>query len=601
MIVGGNWKSNLTRAKALELVDQLNSLHVADVEVVVAPIFLHLPLVLTKLKRAIAVAAQNANYTGQGAYTGEVSAEHLSNMDVPWVIIGHSERRSHYGEDDAMLAAKLEHCLKAGLRVIFCIGEQKADRESGKTLDVCRTQLAGMIKHLDPARVVIAYEPVWAIGTGLVATPAQAQETHKAIRAYIAEAASADVAAKVRIQYGGSVSAKNCAELAALPDVDGFLVGGASLKPEFADIVTACAGRSKTFGPFMADAVAYPVLLAAMLLPAVIPVHPYLHMIALATIIVYVGCHRALAQMHMTPGEAMTETVSKKDAMNFPLHGSAVLFGLYMVVKVLKKEYLNVLIAAYFFALGAGAFVQAVRTPLQALPGVRGLKTYVWSFKWMFWKKDAPAEVVEFNALDVPLLALGLALASGYVMTKHWILANAIAVCFSVCTIEMLSLGSFQIGCILLGALFFYDIFWVFGTEVMVTVAKGIDAPIKLLFPKDLAADKLQFSLLGLGDIVIPGIFVAMMLRFDAKQGLSSLPYFRTNLTAYVAGLVATVAVMHFFEAAQPALLYLVPACLGAAALAAAARGEIKALWTFTEEAEAPPGGEEKAEGKKDK
>jgi minor histocompatibility antigen H13 len=133
--------------------------------------------------------------------------------------------------------------------------------------------------------------------------------------------------------------------------------------------------------------------------------------------------------------------------------------------------------------------------------------------------------------------------------------------------------------------LFGYDIFWVFGTEVMVTVAKGIDAPIKLLFPKDLLAAKLEFSLLGLGDIVIPGIFVAMMLRFDAQQRLRGLPYFRAQLLAYVLALVTTVGVMHVFNAAQPALLYLVPGCLAAAGLTAVARGELGELWKFSEEA----------------
>lgn len=146
-------------------------------------------------------------------------------------------------------------------------------------------------------------------------------------------------------------------------------------------------------------------------------------------------------------------------------------------------------------------------------------------------------------------------------------------------------------------ALFAYDVFWVFGTEVMVTVAKGIDAPIKLLFPKDLGAAKLEFSLLGLGDIVIPGIFVAMMLRFDRKQRLSSLPYFRANLCAYVLALLATISVMHFFEAAQPALLYLVPGCLGAAGLVGLQRGELGALWAFSEDdAPAQPAAKLKAE-----
>lgn len=174
MIVGGNWKCNLTHAQALELADQLNTIHVGDVEVVVTPTLLHLVPVQAKLKRAVGVGAQNCGFTGMGAYTGDVSAEHLANLDVPWVILGHSERRTHFGEDDALLAQKLEHALGAGLRVIFCVGEQKAEREAGKTLDVCKAQLEKVAPLLDPARVVIAYEPVWAIGAR-ARTPATAR------------------------------------------------------------------------------------------------------------------------------------------------------------------------------------------------------------------------------------------------------------------------------------------------------------------------------------------------------------------------------------------------------------------------------------------
>lgn len=240
MIVGGNWKCNLDKEKAAALVAQLNGMEVGDVEVVVAPVFVHIPMVQSTLKKEVAVAAQNCSFTGMGAYTGDISADHLVDMEIPWVILGHSERRTHFKEDDEMLAKKLEYTLSKGLKVIFCIGEMKEDREKGTTMDVCKKQLEQVVKMLDPEKVVIAYEPVWAIGTGLVATPEQAQETQKAIREYIAEAASPEVASKIRIQYGGSVSAKNCNELAILPDVDGFLVGGASLKPEFSDVVKSC-------------------------------------------------------------------------------------------------------------------------------------------------------------------------------------------------------------------------------------------------------------------------------------------------------------------------------------------------------------------------
>jgi len=243
MIIGGNWKCNLDKAKAAALVDALNAIEPGEAEVVVAPIAIHIPMVQNTLKKEIQVAAQNCNFTGMGAYTGELAPEHLVDMGIPWVILGHSERRTYFKEDDELLAKKLAYTLEKGLKVIFCIGEQKEERENGTTMDVCKKQLEQVAKMLDPEKVVIAYEPVWAIGTGLVATPEQAQDTQKSIREYIASAASPDVAAKIRIQYGGSVNAKNCNELAALPDVDGFLVGGASLKPEFADIVKACQGK----------------------------------------------------------------------------------------------------------------------------------------------------------------------------------------------------------------------------------------------------------------------------------------------------------------------------------------------------------------------
>jgi triosephosphate isomerase len=238
MIVGGNWKSNLTQAQALELVEQLNGMDVGDVEVVVAPVALHIPAVQSLLKRAVAVGAQNCGFAGMGAYTGEVSAEHLSAMSVPWVIIGHSERRIHYREDDVTLREKLLHALQCGLRVIFCIGESKAEREAGATAAVCATQLMRVMDLLDPARVVIAYEPVWAIGTGLTATPEQAQDTHAAIRAWLKSNYSAAAADKMVIQYGGSVTPETVDELMACPDIDGALVGGASLIGEkFARIV----------------------------------------------------------------------------------------------------------------------------------------------------------------------------------------------------------------------------------------------------------------------------------------------------------------------------------------------------------------------------
>lgn len=160
-------------------------------------------------------------------------------------MIGHSERREYFQEDDALLAAKLKYILDAGMKCIFCIGEKLPEREKGldATMAVCISQLEQIKSMLNPATVVIAYEPVWAIGTGVTATAAQAQETHAAIRKWVAANVSAECAAGIRIQYGGSANAKNAPELSACPDIDGFLVGGASLKPEFVDIVDAISAE----------------------------------------------------------------------------------------------------------------------------------------------------------------------------------------------------------------------------------------------------------------------------------------------------------------------------------------------------------------------
>jgi len=198
-------------------------------------------------------------------------------------------------------------------------------------------------------------------------------------------------------------------------------------------------------------------------------------------------------------------------------------------------------------------------------------------------------------------------------MTKHYMMNNILGISFCIQSIERISIGSYKIGAILLIGLFFYDIFWVFGTEVMVTVAKSFDGPIKLLFPRVLPTltEKGQFSLLGLGDIVVPGFFVSLMIRFDlvqskiAKKGAEfasfAKPYFYTTLAAYALGLVLTVGVMYFFEAAQPALLYLVPCCLIASLSVGMARGELGVLFTYDEEADSKALQEkEDAEGKKE-
>ncbi|KAI9914092.1 hypothetical protein PsorP6_006662 [Peronosclerospora sorghi] len=241
-VVGGNWKCNGTVQSVKELCALLNKIEIPSdtLEVVVSPTSLHLALAKSLLHDKIALCAQNVSLTGTGAYTGEIAAEQLVDFGLEWTITGHSERRACFGETDEIVAKKTKRALDLGLQVIFCIGESLEERRANKTMDVLIRQtqaLVDLVTEADWSRLVIAYEPVWAIGTGVVATPAQAQEAHKDLRAWIADQVSSAVAGNVRIIYGGSVKGDNCKDLIALDDVDGFLVGGASLKPEFETIV----------------------------------------------------------------------------------------------------------------------------------------------------------------------------------------------------------------------------------------------------------------------------------------------------------------------------------------------------------------------------
>ena len=190
----------------------------------------------------MAVSAQNAYHKPSGAFTGEVSVSQLKDASIPWVILGHSERRTLFYESDSNVAEKTAAALAEGLSVILCIGETLEQREKNETVDVVVRQLNAVADQVkDWSKIVVAYEPVWAIGTGKVATSEQAQEVHAAIRKWAGDKLGKDTADKLRIIYGGSVAAKNCKELAQQADIDGFLVGGASLKPEFVDICNANA------------------------------------------------------------------------------------------------------------------------------------------------------------------------------------------------------------------------------------------------------------------------------------------------------------------------------------------------------------------------
>ena len=245
--VGGNWKSNNTMADSQALMNKtINALNFAPekTEVAIFPSTIQLTEVQKQLtNKHVLVGCQNISKYGFGAYTGETSVLHLKDLGIHWTLVGHSERRSLFAETNALVAEKTKFALENKVNVVLCIGETLQERESDQTLSVIQQQL-GHVKDTLSAKeawnnIVIAYEPVWAIGTGKVATPQQAQDVHAFIRKWMAEHVAKEIAEAVRIIYGGSVTEKNCQELITQTDIDGFLVGGASLKPGFTDIVNA--------------------------------------------------------------------------------------------------------------------------------------------------------------------------------------------------------------------------------------------------------------------------------------------------------------------------------------------------------------------------
>lgn len=344
---------------------------------------------------------------------------------------------------------------------------------------------------------------------------------------------------------------------------------------------------------------------------------PYVvHLLVLVTAILYVACHKSLTLREEPPKEGEEgydpdapgrETLKQEDAYQFPLFGSLSLFSLYCAFKFLGQELVNLLIGAYFGAVGCGALAFTLIPLFVAVfPASLSKPTLGWEKKithslpsWLF---ESPLDLgLKFALTDLVAFIVAAFVVYLYFQERHWTLNNILGICFCLQGIERFSLGTYKIGAILLVGLFFYDIFWVFGTDVMVTVAKNLNGPIKLLFPRTLIPDeetgKIDLSLLGLGDIVIPGFFLSLLLRFDASLANVETtninihesfpkPYFHSALIAYVLGLATTLFVMIQFNAAQPALLYLVPACLGSSFLCAHLRGEVKELLAYSEEEE---------------
>lgn len=241
-IIAGNWKMNKTPKEAADFCKLMRDKAAStEVDVIFCVPFVDLYPVLEQLAGSgINVGAENMYFEDSGAYTGEISAPMLKEMGVSYVVLGHSERRQYFNETDEMVNKKVKKALESGITPIMCCGETLEQREAGITIEWIRMQIKCGLQGIAAEAVeniVIAYEPIWAIGTGKTATSQQAQEVCKAIRQVVGEVYGTAVAEKVRIQYGGSVSGKNAAELFAMPDIDGGLVGGASLKEEFQEIV----------------------------------------------------------------------------------------------------------------------------------------------------------------------------------------------------------------------------------------------------------------------------------------------------------------------------------------------------------------------------
>jgi len=340
---------------------------------------------------------------------------------------------------------------------------------------------------------------------------------------------------------------------------------------------------------------------------------PYtVNIILLVTCILYVACHRSLSILGgsskpngvngnddiMIKG---AEVMRKEDAQWFPVVGSVSLFTLYLAFKFLNKDLVNYLISFYFAMIGCFAITASLSSVFDMISPIKRKvykKIIVKHPLPEFLGGESPWDLsLDCSTTDILAFLCSLILSAVYIKSKHWLMNNLMAISFCMQGIEKFSLGTYKIGAILLVGLFFYDIFWVFGTDVMVTVAKSLDGPIKILFPRTLIpnaeTNKIEFSLLGLGDIVIPGFFISLLLRFDAHRatsceidGVFPKPYFHTCLIAYVFGLGLTLFIMIYFEAAQPALLYLVPACLGSSLGCAWFRGEVKELFEYSEDQE---------------
>ncbi|XP_043984552.1 minor histocompatibility antigen H13 isoform X2 [Gambusia affinis] len=331
----------------------------------------------------------------------------------------------------------------------------------------------------------------------------------------------------------------------------------------------------------------------------------YGSLVVMALLPIFFGALRSVTCSKSKNSADAPETITSRDAARFPIIASCTLFGLYLFFKVFSQEYINLLLSVYFFVLGVLALAHTMSPAMSRIfPESFPNKQYQLLFTQGSGESKEEIVNYEFDTKNLACLLISSVVGVWYLLKKHWIANNVFGLAFALNGVELLHLNNVSTGCILLGGLFIYDVFWVFGTNVMVTVAKSFEAPIKLVFPQDLLEKGLgasNFAMLGLGDIVIPGIFIALLLRFDVSLKKNSRTYFYSSFLAYIFGLGLTIFVMHTFKHAQPALLYLVPACIGFPVVVALCKGELTEMFRYEESSEEAEPKEESSEPEKKK
>lgn len=351
--------------------------------------------------------------------------------------------------------------------------------------------------------------------------------------------------------------------------------------------------------PVRSLTLAYVVLLAANVGGALLLLPIWVQLLANTVACVYIGCLLSTRLPSAENGELLSfskqlnedeSVISMSDAKQFPLVASAFLFGFYLLFKVLPKEVFVGLVNAYF-SITTVLSVSGIFADMLPFSEEMGRVLYSWSIPGVL-QKVLEIKKMDFSKARVVCIIVAALPVGFYFATRHWALNNIFAILFSLVALKSLSLSSTKTGLLLLWALFFYDIFWVYGTDVMVTVAKNLDVPIKILFPYLSGDGEVKNSMVGLGDIVIPGIFVSLCLKFDIEQAFLSnpkvrrvadidLPYFSMCCAGYIYGIIETFLAMFIFDHPQPALLFLVPMCTLPVLLRALARGQLALFFNY--------------------